>query len=149
MFLHCKAEILISVKPLYFDLMVAGEKTVELRRRAMRVPAGTRVWIYSTVPNGWVGAVGEVSYVHESRPCEIWDRFAERAGISRQAFNGYFNGADRGCAIIFRRIVPLQRAVLLDDLRRHVGSFHPPQFYKRLDPTGKELALLRVAAPSF
>ena len=147
--MHCKTEILISVKPRYFDLMVAGEKTVELRRRAVRVPAGTRVWIYSTIPNGWVGAVGEVSYVYESQPNEIWSRFAQRTGISRQDFNGYFSGSHSGCAIVFRRIVPLEKAILLEDLRRHVGSFHPPQFYKRLDPTSKELAFFRIAAPSF
>jgi predicted transcriptional regulator len=147
--LQCKTEILISVKPQYFDLMIAGAKTVELRRRALRVPAGTRVWIYATIPNGWVGAVGEVSYIHESPPHAIWNRFADRAGISKEAFNEYFNGSDLGYAIVFHRIVPLNRAVLLSDLRRQLGSFHPPQFYKRLDPTSKALALLRVAAPAY
>ena len=145
----CKTEILISVKPQYFDLMVAGQKTVELRRRAMRVPIGTRVWIYATLPSGCVGAVGEVSHVHEIPPRAIWNRFADRAGISKQAFYEYFDGSNLGYAIVFQRIVPLNRAILLDDLRRQVGSFHPPQFYKRLDPAGKELALLRVAAPAW
>jgi predicted transcriptional regulator len=144
-FLHCRTDILISVKPQYLGLMVSGDKTVELRRRVLHVPAGTRVWIYATVPSGWVGAVGEVSHVHENTPRQIWNRFRDHAGVSKQAFFSYFNGSDRACAVVFHRIRPLSKAIHLEELRQSLGSFRPPQFYKKLEPRSDVLALFLEA----
>jgi predicted nucleic acid-binding protein len=39
--------------------MLVGEKKVELRRRALRIPVGTRIWIYSKAPYAAVAAVDE------------------------------------------------------------------------------------------
>ena len=145
--MHCSSDILISVKPEYFGQMLNGDKTVELRRRPVRVPVGTRVWIYETIPSGRVGAMAEVSAIDEDTPAEIWRRHRNRVGISQQAFSSYFMGAKHGCAVVFRRVQPLRRALELTELRQLLGVFVAPQFYRKLPPNGAESKLFQRFAP--
>src|SRR5438132_1393736 len=97
--LHCSGDILISVKPEYFGRMLSGDKTVELRRRPLRVPIGTTVWIYETIPSGRIGAMAEVSAVDESTPAEIWRRYGDRVGVNKRTFSSYFAGSTQACAV--------------------------------------------------
>lgn len=127
--------------------MLAGRKTVELRRRALRVPVGTRVWIYETIPGGRVAALAEVSAIDEAAPAEIWRRYRDRAGISEEAFREYFAGTDQGCAVVLRQIQPLREPLPLTDLRRRLGTFVAPQFYRNLQAGGPELSLFRRFSP--
>ena len=145
--MHCRSDILISVKPQYVAEMLRGDKSVELRRRSIRVPIGTTVWIYETVPSGRVGAVAEVSAVDESVPNEVWSRYRNRIGLSRQAFLSYFEGSERACAVVFRRIRPLRRSLGLAELRTALGAFVAPQFYRKLPQDSTELALFRELVP--
>jgi predicted transcriptional regulator len=134
---------LISVKPEYFGRMMSGIKTVELRRRPIRVPIGTTVWIYETVPSGRVGAMAEISAVEEDTPAEIWNRYGDRTGISRQVFFSYFAGSKHGCALVFRQILPLRKPLALASLRGTLGAFAAPQFYRKLKSNGPELRLFK------
>jgi predicted transcriptional regulator len=122
--------------------MLEGLKTVELRRRPVRVTPGTRVWIYSTTPRARLDATGVIQGVHESHPNEIWQRFGSRSGVSRSDFDGYFAGARTACAIVLTDIAPLAHSLSLGDLRRRVQRFHPPQFFKKLEPGSQVLACL-------
>jgi predicted transcriptional regulator len=146
--LHCSGDILISVRPEYFGRMLSGAKTVELRRRPVRVPIGTTVWIYETIPSGRVGAMAEVSAVEEGTPAEIWSRWGDRAGISRRVFFSYFAGSKHGCALVLRRILPLREPLELAVLRRSLGAFAAPQFYRKLKRNGPELRLFQRSAVS-
>jgi len=146
--LHCSSDILISVKPEYFGRMLSGVKTVELRRRPIRVSVGTTVWIYETVPSGRLGAVAEVSAIEENTPVEIWSRYGNRVGISEDAFFSYFEGSERGCAVVFGQILPLRKPLELTVLRSSLGTFVAPQFYRKLKMNGPELTLFRRSAPA-
>lgn len=128
-------------------MMLAGKKTVELRRRPIRVSVGTTVWIYETIPNGRVGAKAIIADMFESTPDEIWKRFKHQVGISEQEFISYFEGADCACAVVLRGIVPLRKPLRLADLRKALGAFVAPQFYRKLPTNGPELTLFRAFAP--
>ena len=145
--MHCSRDILISVKPEYFGRMLSGAKTVELRRRPIRVPIGTTVWIYVTVPSGRLGAMAEVSAVEENTPSELWRRYEDRVGISQRAFFAYFEGSTQGCAVVFQRILPLRKPLGLTVLRKSLGAFVAPQFYRKLEVNGPELTLFKRSAP--
>jgi predicted transcriptional regulator len=125
--------------------LLAGDKTVELRRRCVRVSPGDRVWIYGTLPVGKVVGLGEVEAVHVKCPIIIWKRFGQHSGITRQAFFQYFDGARHGCAIVFRSVVRLQRELALTELRNHLGTFTPPQFFRKISQGSPELQLFETA----
>ena len=133
--------ILISVHPRHVDSMVSGKKTVELRRRPLNVEAGCRVWIYCTLPRGAVEALGMVRAVVAATPSEIWRDHGQQSGITKQEFEEYYAGANTAYAIIFSSVEKLSLTFALGEIRRHLRSFHPPQFFKRLTSGGAELNL--------
>lgn len=125
-------DILISVHPRFVDRMVRGEKTIELRRRRLRLSPGTRAWIYSTLPRGAVEALGIVREVVQGTPQEIWNGHAKECGVSKAEFDAYFKGAPQAFAVVFKEIGQLPSALNLSSIRERVGVFHPPQFFKRI-----------------
>lgn len=134
--------ILISVEHHYVLKMLNGLKTAEVRRRQLRIQPGTRVWVYSKLPRGHVELVATADEVVAASPRKLWELYETRIAISPTEFKAYLRGVDVGCAILLRDIKPLQPALKLDTLRRISGSFHPPQFFKRLVPHGPEMKRL-------
>lgn len=122
---------LISIKPKYAEAILAGRKTVELRRRIPALVPGTRLFIYSTLPVGAV--VGAVTLEGGARgtPGEIWDEYAPQAGVERDDYNAYFRGTDEAVGLILtcvQRVAP----VTIQALRMLRPGFHPPQVLIRL-----------------
>ena len=141
-------DILISVHPRHVDSMVRGVKTVELRRRPLKLAGGCRVWIYSTLPRGSVEALGIIRTVVAATPSTIWRDYGRQSGITKAEFDAYYEGADTAYAIVFSSIEKLNLTFALAEIRRHLSSFHPPQFFKRLASGGPELNLFAAALPS-
>lgn len=135
-------DILISLQPEHTQNVLSGRKTIELRRRRLHVEPGTRVWIYTKQPRGCIEAVAVLGAVHEDTHDELWRRFGAQVGISRSAFDAYLAGTERGYALEFTSVSALSAAIDLEEIRSTVRCFHPPQFFKRLDPNGSEIALL-------
>lgn len=135
-------DILISLRPEHTRSILSGQKTIELRRRPLRVEPGTRVWIYTKQPRGCIEAVAVLGAVHEDTHDELWRRFGTQVAISRSAFDAYLAGTERGYALEFASVSPLSAAIDLKEIRSTVQCFHPPQFFKRLDPGGCVMALL-------
>ena len=137
--------ILISLHTKHVENMLAGVKTVELRRRAVRVPPGTRVWIYCTHPIAQIRAVATIRCIVIASPKEIWDVYGARSAVLRSEFDSYFHRAETGCAIILSDIERLKTPLALSTIRQKVKRFHPPQFFKKLTPSGPEFVLLSDA----
>lgn len=142
-------DILISIYPTHTSNIIDGTKRVELRRRAIRVPRGTKVWIYSTRPRASIDAFAIIDDVHELKPSELWKQFGKDAGISRQEFDVYFAGSKTGCAVVLRNVTALRPHIPLKSIRTWAESFQPPQFFKKLGPDSIELAFLHSAARSY
>ena len=136
------SDILISLHPRHCDNLVSGRKTVELRRRKVAVRPGTRVWIYSTRPRACIEACAIVEAVFSGSHDELWTTFGEKAAVSRCEFDHYFAGTVDAHAIVFREVATLKRSIKLNELRRRLAGFHPPQFFKRLAPSCSELCVL-------
>ena len=131
--------ILISVEHIHVLNMLKGTKTVEVRRRPLRIRPGTRVWVYSKQPRGHVELVATADEIVAASPLKLWELYQARIAITFAEFKSYFRGVDVGCAILLRDIRRLQPALELSALRQTSGNFHPPQFFKRLIAHGPEL----------
>lgn len=138
-------DILISVEQRHALNMVAGEKTVELRRRPVRVAQGCRVWIYSKVPRGHVEAIAIVDEVVTSAPSSIWARYSAQTGISRAEFDSYYDGCEVAYAILLRDVRRLGTTISLEEIRKRFASFQPPQFFRKLAEGSPELTLFNSA----
>jgi predicted transcriptional regulator len=138
-------DILISVEARHAANLLSGSKTVELRRRRIGVPPGSRVWIYSKLPKGCVEALGIVNQVVADVPRRIWRNYGHQTGISHAEFFAYFSGIHTGHALVFDRVEPLTPGISLERIRARFASFQPPQFFRHLPTESPELLLFRSA----
>jgi predicted transcriptional regulator len=141
-------EILISIRSEYVTKILTGEKTVELRRRNLKVLPGTRVWIYSKGPHGAVKACAVIKDVVKAGPDCLWRRFRSHVGVTRGEFQTYFGTSGEGCALILENVVTLRKQITLCAMREKVPSFHPPQFYAKLNRQHPTLRALRKGITS-
>ena len=130
--------LLLSVKPEYAQKLLRGEKTVELRRvRPCRIRPGDVVLLYATAPTAlFVGYCRIVEILLDS-PTALWQKVKCSAGVTRTEYFRYFQAARRAVGIVIERPIPLAEDFSLDDSRRFVPGFRPPQsfcYLSGLDP---------------
>lgn len=122
--------ILMSLNPLYYDLLWAGEKTHEFRRRFL-TGQSARWYVYLTWPVARLGAVIDLGPAIVDTP----ERIAEIAERARPG-NGasvleYVQDLDQAFAIPIQRVAEYP-GMSLEQLRAQLGAFHPPQGYTKL-----------------
>jgi predicted transcriptional regulator len=140
------ADAIISIHPCYADAILAGEKTIELRRRVPKLTSGSRLWIYATRPMGAVIGVVTIREVAKAAPSTIWRRHRSGAGVDHASFKAYFKGAHEAVAILLtaaERVSP----ITIEQLRKIRNRFHPPQVLLRLTDSEAQ-ALHRLATGS-
>lgn len=140
--------LLLSVRPEFAEPLIRGEKRYELRRIRPAVGPGDMVWVYSTQPRcALLGGVG-VAAVHRQRVGALWRRVRRVCGVSRATFDGYYEGCSEGYAIEVCEPTPLREPLTLDELRRRVPGFSPPQSYWYLnDERERDALLVRLLRP--
>ncbi len=124
--------LLLSVHPRYVSLMVAGDKTIEIRRVRPTAEPGALVLIYATAPTCQVVATGMLERVVSGGADRLWGRFGRQACLTRQAMRDYLRGASRPTALLLRAVAPLTTPVSLAHLQVSIPRFHPPQSYRFL-----------------
>lgn len=134
-------DILISVQSRFINSMLAGTKRVELRRRAPRIDAGVRIWIYDIAPVAAVRAVAILATVETMSPEVLWRKHESILGLSYEEYSKYLDGCVQATALYLEYVSPI-RSISLDQLRRVVPNFHPPQFYLRIEDNGVLLPML-------
>ena len=76
--------LLLSLKPLYEDLIFADQKKAELRRRIASGIEGRDVFIYVSSPVKQLRGGFRVGHVWQSSPEEVWNEVSEIAGVDKQ-----------------------------------------------------------------
>jgi len=148
-------DVLISIKPKYVNMILSGDKTVEIRNRPVKLQSGTRLWIYSTLPKGRLEALAVIDSVQFDTPSLIWKQYSDRIGLSWSTFRTYVNGSKQVSAILLKEVSGLVPSLTLGDLRSEIEGFNPPQFLRRLDATcsffsllgSKGVRLIHLASP--
>lgn len=135
-------EALISIRPPHVRKFLAGEKSVEIRSRTVNLSPRSRLWIYTTLPEGCVEAVAEVRRVVVGSPSEIWKKYSDSLAVTKSTYLDYVNGALSVSAILMNCVWRLPLKVNLSLLRSGVPTFHPPQFLKYMDDSDPILQFL-------
>ena len=126
------ATLLLSVRPRYVSLMVAGEKTVEIRRVRPTAEPGALVLIYATAPTREVVAAGVLDGMVSGGADRLWGHFGRQTCLTRQAMRDYLRGASRPTALLLRTVEPLTAPISLANLQLSIPDFRPPQSYRFL-----------------
>jgi predicted transcriptional regulator len=128
MYPQAPRDILVSVHPVFAGKIVAGEKSVELRRRFPDC-TGSRLLIYSCKPVSAVVALAQIKAVLQLPLRQIWRQYRDAACISRKDFDAYFSGLQSGFVVVLEGITSTHQKLSADDLLQQFGIV-PPQSYR-------------------
>ncbi|WP_420632725.1 hypothetical protein [Candidatus Palauibacter sp.] len=132
--------LLLSVKPKFAAKLLRGEKTVELRRvRPRRIEPGDVVLLYATAPLTLFVGFCRVAEVLQDSPAALWPKVERSAGVTRAEYFRYFGAAGRAIGIVIERPVRLSDDFSLEDSRRYVPDFRPPQSFRYFSSLDEEL----------
>ena len=88
-----KKKILISINPEHVENILNGTKKYEYRKLAAKQDISSII-IYETTPVKRIVAEAEIIDVLMLPPEELWRETKDASGISKEFFDGYFNGRD-------------------------------------------------------
>jgi predicted transcriptional regulator len=129
---NAKRTVLFSIRPFYADKILAGQKTVELRRRFPEVGmSGSTAMIYCTSPVKAIVGSFRIRDVRKLSLSTLWRSHGGAACIAKDDFNEYFSGQDHGFAIILSGAKALNGRLSASDLEAEFGIV-PPQSYRYL-----------------
>lgn len=125
--------VLLSVRSPHVERLLDGSKTVELRRRPLRLAPGTVVLLYAAGERkALVGSVVACG-VDEGNPEALWRRHRSSTGVSYAEFKKYFAGANVGYALTVRGARTLKQPIPLAELRNRWSRFLAPQTHRRIE----------------
>lgn len=125
-------DVLISIEPRFYDSIVSGEKTVELRRRAPRIAPGSRIWLYCKSPVATISAVCELRDSETLPVSDLWRRHGKQLAITKSEFDVYLQNRREATALLLNEVQTLENPVGLAQARSMRLNFQPPQFFMRL-----------------
>lgn len=138
--------ILLSLRPRFANAILAGTKTVEVRRRPIRAPGGTLLLLYASAPTMSVLGTAELSKIDVHDPDVAWKEHEQDLGLTRDEFDAYLTGSDVAYLIHVRNPQPLNEPLPLRDLRASAVTFTPPQSFRYV--TARDPAALWAVIPT-
>jgi predicted transcriptional regulator/DNA-binding XRE family transcriptional regulator len=122
-------DLIISIHPHYSEKILAGKKTVELRRRfPISTAKGTKIYIYSTSPVRAIVGCAEISDIIKLPIQNMWKKYSKSAFIKKQDFETYFEGLNEGFALELTNAQTFENPINLKELRERF-NFTPPQSF--------------------
>jgi predicted transcriptional regulator len=139
--------VLVSVHPTYARAIAAGEKRVELRRRFPMVKAGAWLVLYATLPIGAIVGMARSEGVDRLAPEDLWRQHQRVAGVSKEAFDAYFEGCAEAVGVRLGSFVAVQ-AVAHAQLSGLLPGLRPPQSFRYLGAAVMQALHARVVMGS-
>lgn len=122
--------LLISLKPNYADLVFSGLKTAELRRRISERMQDRDVFVYVSSPVKELRGGFRVGQVWSGSPSQIWSTVRNFAGVSKRAFDDYYQGQNIAFALEILDVWEYAHPRNLEQLRTQFPGFVAPQSYR-------------------
>ena len=137
--------VVLSLKPRFAEAILAGDKTVELRRTEPKIETPILALLYAASPVRSLIGTCIITSVWSANLGDIWRKHRQEVGLPYREFQQYFKGVDKGTALALIQPQEFSRWVPLQDLRARQGGFRPPQSFAYVDTkTGGQF--IRMAA---
>jgi len=141
-------KILLSMHPIYAELIFSGKKQVEIRKKFSRRLKGRKAVVYGTQPLG--SLVGEVTIadVVPGSPKEIWDRYGAKTGCSYEEFAAYAGDSTEIFGIELSDVNPYLSPVGIAQISHLIREdLRPPQSFMnvKMDEQGPWMKAISVA----
>jgi predicted transcriptional regulator len=107
--------VLLSIKPVYANLIFSGKKKFEFRRTIFKNQEVKTVVVYASTPIKKVIGEFEIDYILNDEINILWTKTQENAGINKDVFFQYFNGKEFGYAIKIKNLIKYEKPLSLKD----------------------------------
>lgn len=120
--------VLLSIKPIYANQIINGNKKVEFRKKGFKSEV-SKVYIYSSMPEGRIMGYFTISDIVEDHPRRLWEQFGSIGCIDEKSFDLYYSNKDKGFSIKVQDVVAYQNPINPYEL---IDGFRPPQSFQYL-----------------
>lgn len=96
-------KVILSIKPLYAEKILNGEKTFELRKSIFKKSNISKVIIYASSPVSRIVGEFEIDTILHDEINELWNRTKDNNGVKRSFFYEYFENREKGYAIKIKK----------------------------------------------
>jgi predicted transcriptional regulator len=121
--------IMISIHPEFAHAIFRGDKKVEFRK--LNIPKHIEhVVLYVTAPEGKIAGYFSVKGVIEEKPSELWEKFRDVSGTTKDFFFKYYGNQVAGLGLLVDEVEVLQNPIALDKI---AGGGRPPQSFRYVD----------------
>lgn len=140
--------LLLSIRPRFAQLILSGQKTIEVRRVAPRnVEPGKLILIYASGPERALWGMCFLDGVSIGQPETIWRKLGKETGLRKKDFVDYLQGAKVAVALHVAKPVAFSRPIPLEEIRGKWSAFQPPQSFSYV-PLPALIELAKVDTPS-
>jgi predicted transcriptional regulator len=138
--------VILSIKPEFADKILAGKKSIELRKCMPDAKAGDVIVIYSTDPVKAIVGICRIKEILRLKPSLMWRDHRDTLGIDKKRFSDYFREVDTAVGIVLTSILQLDHLLSLDAIKKVLPHFHPPQTFRYYPKTPLYKAYLNSIA---
>lgn len=130
-------KVILSIKPKFAASILDGSKFFEYRRSIFKNAAVKTVIIYASAPISKVIGQFDVGIIRHQRLEALWERTKEGSGITKEYFDQYFEGKQKGYAIRIEKPIKYINPLCI---KKHYGLSPPQSFVyvkaKKKQPCG-------------
>lgn len=119
-------DAIFSIKPVYAEAIISGQKTFEYRSRVPRQKLD-KCYIYATYPTQRIIGYFTVKEIMVDDPLEIWNATYRSGGIKAKDFIDYYKDKKSAVAIEIDQVVVFEKAIQYKEIDS-VGK--PPMSFK-------------------
>jgi len=129
--------ILISIYPEHVIAIKEGIKRYEFRKNPSRKTKNKLlkekyIAVYETIPMSAITLILKIGNIFEDNILNLWEKFGNKSGISRDYFMGYYHGKTKGIAVEIIDFLVLEKPITLSQIRKVYPRFIPPQNFYRI-----------------
>jgi len=121
--------VLLSIKPEYATAISKGLKKIEFRKKIF-ADTVERAFIYSSFPLKKIIGGFLIQHIERGTPSEIWEKYSEVGGISKEKFDSYYLGHEIAYGIDISSYINYEKPL---DPCEFDSTFRAPQSYCYID----------------
>lgn len=118
-------KVLLSIKPEFAEKIFNGSKRFEFRRMLFKNREVSKVVVYASAPISKVIGEFEVDGIIQKGLDDLWEETKDFSGITKDYFDKYFTGKEKGFAISVRNPSRYTEPI---NLKEEFGMVPPQSF---------------------